>query len=105
MKTYTEEDLKNTDFRGIIATSSEEEDEDDDADDPVQVKQKEKPDEKKENGTKKDEEDERLRKYRELLLGVEAKSKKSRDADLEFSWEGGIKENGFDDSLFDSKRK
>ena len=38
------------------------------------------------------------------MLGSGQKSKKAREADLEFSWEGGIEEEGFNDLLFNSKK-
>jgi hypothetical protein len=114
MKNYTEEDIKNTDFKHILATSSEEEDVDNANNiDELALKKKKKLAKKggvtedKEEATGGDEEDERLRKYRELLFGAEAKPKKQRDADLEFSWDGGIEQqDGFNELMdFNSKSK
>lgn len=101
----------NTIYRGILATSSEEEDNDDD-DEEEERKAEAKKEEEKKKEKESDQpvsEEERIRRFREMLLGAEAaksKPKKNRDADLEFDWEGGaIKEDGFDEELFDGGDK
>lgn len=91
--------------RGILATSSEE-DEDEEAEDKAEredIKIKEA--EQTKNQT--ESEDQRIKRYRELLLGVDKKSstRKQREGDLEFDWEGGdLKEEGFNELLFDRKK-
>lgn len=87
-------------FRGILATSSEEED---NANDETGKNESEKkPDDEPDDEA---DEAERIRRYRELLLGSESKSKKQRKGDLEFDWEGGIKEDGFNELLFNNNNK
>lgn len=113
MRKYTEEDLKNSDFKNILATSSSEEEEDE-ADEEnkkeVEVKGKAKKESlvknKAETNKKSntDPEEEKIMKYRELLLGADKKkSFKDREGDLEISWEGGMEEEGFNDLLFNQK--
>ncbi len=114
MKKYTEDDLKNASFNEILASSSSEEESQDESQDEKEAeelkkkqeqeqKEKEKKSAKKGNkSTNKNDEEERIKKFRELLLGNESKKNKKRDVDLEFAWEGGMKEEGFDDALFDA---
>jgi hypothetical protein len=115
MKKYTEDELKNLNLKNLIATSSEEEDNDDEEVEQ-QVKNKKESNEKKKNDAKtsknkddepKDEEEKRIRMYRELLLGADdKKNKKHKDGGgLEFSWEGGMEEEGFNELLFNKKSK
>lgn len=101
MKKYTEDELKNSDFKGILATSSEEED-----DEEEEEEAKNNVSEEKKTSNKEETEEERIKRFRELLLGSDKKSKsKKRDGDMEFDWEGGdIKEDGFDDLLFSQKK-
>jgi hypothetical protein len=112
MKNYTEDDIKNTDFNHILATSSEEEDNHNENNIDEIALRKKRRQAKKSNGSEDkeevavgDEEDERLRKYKALLFGADTRPKKSRDADMEFSWEGGMEEqDGFNDLMtFNSK--
>lgn len=107
MRTYTESDLKNSNFKNILATSSEEEDEESEPEQQKLEAAKKIDDAKnkiEEKSDEKDTENDRIKKYREILLGSGQKSKKAREADLEFSWEGGIEEEGFNDLLFNSKK-
>lgn len=99
----------NTIYRGILATSSEEEDNDDEEEERKAETKKEEEKKKEKESDQPVSEEERIRRFREMLLGAEAaksKPKKNRDADLEFDWEGGaIKEDGFDEELFDGGDK
>jgi hypothetical protein len=117
MKNYTEDELKKSNFNGILAMSSEEEDEGDHEEatkEEVKIKETEKlplksKDEdfsKKSNkkGAKNTKDSEKIRQYRELLFNSSSKSEKKREGDLEFSWEGGMEEEGFNSLLFDSKK-
>ena len=120
MRNYTEDDIKKSNFNDILATSSEEEEDDDQGVDEQKVKAKvvevKKPlpviVKKEESLTKKlkkkiaknDSESDRIRQYRELLLNSDSGTKKKRDGDLEFSWEGGMEEEGFSSLLFNSKK-
>ncbi len=115
MKKYTEDELKNLNLKNLIATSSEEEDNDDDTEETKpqvnnkkEKNEKKKKDEKakdKDNDEPKDEEEKRIKMYRELLLGADnKKNKKHKDGGgIEFSWEGGMEEEGFNELLFNKK--
>jgi hypothetical protein len=105
MKKYTEDDLKSSDFGNLLAGSSGDEDENDNHNNGLEIEKKLKKKVNKEEDdaqTNGDEEDEKIRSYKELLLGVDKKAQKKqeRDADMFFSWDGGMKEKGFDDKLF-----
>ena len=113
MKKYTEDDLKNASFNEILASSSSEDEAEDENQkeeeaeklkkEEEEKKEKEKKNEKQNNKNKnKNDDDERIKKFRELLLGSDSKKNKKRDVDMEFAWEGGMKEEGFDDALFDA---
>ncbi|CAF0935309.1 unnamed protein product [Brachionus calyciflorus] len=98
MKKYTEEDLKNSDFKNLIATSSDEDSEaEEDLDEKKKVDVK--------NDDVSDEEENRIKKYKELLLGVEKKSRKNRECDLEFDWDGGIRNSSSDEDEDKFKKK
>ena len=115
MKNYTVDDIKKSNFNNILAMSSEEEDE-------VEEEQEENVDEKKKltkislkeskkellskpsKKNKKNSDADKIKEYKELLLNSGGKSNKKRDGDLEFSWEGGMEEEGFNSLLFDSKK-
>ena len=110
MKNYTEDDIKKSNFNHILATSSEEEEEEEEVDiKKVVVESKKATDDsltkKLSNKIAKNEsESDRIKLYRELLLNSDSKTKKKRDGDLEFSWEGGMEEEGFNSLLFNSKK-
>ena len=117
MKNYTEDELKKSNFNGILAMSSEEEDESDHEEvlkddvknkepEKVMVKPKEETlaNKSKKTSAKNGKESEQIRQYRELLFNSGVKSEKKREGDLEFSWEGGMEEEGFNSLLFDSKK-
>jgi hypothetical protein len=133
MRNYTEDDIKNTDFKNILATSSEEEDNNDEnnidelelrkkkkaaKDNRKKQQQKENQDEdedeeaaassSKKDENNDDEEENRLNKYRKLLLGSDSGPKaksKNREGDLEFSWDGGMQDEGFNELMFNSNPK
>ena len=114
MKKYTEEDLKTSNFKSILASGSENE-EDDEIDEELEKKQEPIKNKKKSNKTKKNEQnddadDDGIQKYKDLLFGQDEKFKKKREADLEFSWEGGIEDDldedeDNDDDLLVSNKK
>ena len=105
MKKYTEDELKKSDFKHVLASSSEEEsgDEEENGEENLKksiadaFKKSTKTPEVEEDKSK-DEEQNKIDKYRALLLGVQPKIKKTREADLQFSWGNGIEEDG-DESL------
>jgi hypothetical protein len=114
MKKYTEEDLKTSNFKSILASGSENE-EDEEIDEELEKKQEPIKSKKKLNKTKKNEhnddaDDDGIQKYKDLLFGQDEKFKKKREADLEFSWEGGIEDDldedeDNDDDLLVSNKK
>jgi hypothetical protein len=115
MKKYSEDELKNLNLKNLIATSSEEEDNEDELlQEKTSNNKKETKEDKKKKNEKavkekddepKDEEENRIKIYRELLLGADnKKNKKHKDGGgLEFSWEGGMEEEGFNELLFNKK--
>ena len=108
MKNYTEDDIKNTDFNRILATSSDEDDADnenniDEIGSKGNIKLGKKTKKKKicsNVGEGADEDEDGLNQYKRILFSADTKQKKTRDADLEFSWEGGMEEEGFNSLLF-----
>lgn len=106
MKKYTEEELKDSNFKNLLASGSEDEEEQQGEEEKEEEKVvEEKP--KKKSKKKNDEEDEGIQKYKELLFGSEEKLKSKREADLEFSWEGGADEysdDSDDEDLLVSKK-
>jgi hypothetical protein len=107
MKKYTEEDLKTSSFKSILASGSEDEKDDDEDEEDIEIKKKEKLKSKKSKSKKEDQEEDGIQKYRDLLFGQEAKQQKKREADLEFCWEGGVEDESDednDDDLLVSKK-
>lgn len=109
MKKYTEEDLKSSNFKSILASGSEDENEEDnDANKTVEKEPENDSKSKTKKNKKKNEEDDGIQKYKDLLFGQDEKFRKKRDADMEFSWEGGVEDDDFDedddDDLLVSKK-
>lgn len=102
MKKYTEDDIKNnTSFKKILA-SSESENEDDDEETKAGSQANDVSDSNKDEDSdedeNEDEEEKKMRTYRNLLLGLDEKSKSKRESGLEFNWGDGVEDSaGSDD--------
>jgi hypothetical protein len=126
MKNYTEDEIKSSNFKNILAMSSEDEDEVDEASKKVQKKSDNrlkninaKSNKLKKKDTNKDgsadEEDIKIRNYKELLLGEGITKKNTSQERLEFSWDGGVideaesgeggSEDGYNELLFNKKSR
>jgi len=107
MKKYTEDDIKNnTSFKQILA-SSESENDDDDEEETKDGSEKDHASEEEDEDE--DEEEKKMRKYRNLLLGLDDKSKSKRESGLEFNWGDGVEDSAGsdddDDLLVNNKKK
>jgi len=96
MKKYTEEDLKNSsEYKRILASSESESGGEEEGEEGKGSVGGERSVEEEEDG---DEEEKRMRVYRDLLFGMEEKSREKRNGGLSFDWGDGAEDSaGSDD--------
>lgn len=98
-RNFNKDELLNMDFKAYLASSSDEEEDEEDArntakENPTTAGGDEEEEELRRKSNKRSEE--QLRKYRELLKGIQEKEKQQkqdRDMEMEITWVPGLKEN------------